>query len=176
MEGSEARGAVFRFARDKVLLLAIGAFVFAALCGFLIHTEAATHGSFKEAALYAGIPFFALCGVIGLRYAGDKGEVVVISPAGIKDTRIASDTIPWHAVRSISVKAIRGQRFIMLDVDPAFEQTMTLTRMAAWTKPMNEAIGFKGLAVNPGGLDGSLDQLIAAMEKFAQPAAPPANA
>lgn len=172
MNAEQDGGVSFRFARGKLLALTAGSFAFAAACTFLLSTGAAPDGGFKEAVLYFGVPFFALCGVLGIKYLRAHGDAVVISPSGIMDTRISADTIPWPAVRSMTVREMRGQHFIMLDVDPNFERTMKLTRMAAWTKPMNAAIGFEGFAITVAGLDGSLEDLVAAIARFAPPGSP----
>jgi hypothetical protein len=163
----EESGVGFRYANRKLIWYVLGSLAFVAVCAWILYLGLAPHGSFKEALIWLGIPFFGLCGVMALRGMRDSRVILSISPGGIRDLRVSEDLIPWRAVRGMRLQQVQKQSFVMLDLDPADEKTLRLTRLASWTKPMNAAIGFHGLCVNPAGLDGSLDDILAALERFA---------
>ena len=150
----------------RIFLLAAGSFVFALIATWLIITGQLAPGSFKEVAAWGGVPFFVLCGLVWLRRLFDRGVVVSVSSDGIMDTRISANMIPWASVRSISIAEIKRQRFAMLDLSPEFERAMNKTRVAAMSKPTNAAMGFSGFAFSATGLDGSLDDFLAAIQRF----------
>ncbi len=165
----ESAAATFRYARGKLIWYALGSFAFVAACMLIAYLGLAPHGSFKEAVIWFGVPFFAFCGVMALRGMRDTRAILTISPAGIKDLRISNDLIPWRAVRGMRLQQVQRQSFVMLDIDPETENHLRLSRLASWTRPMNAAIGFQGLCVNPAGLDGSLDDILAALDRFSIP-------
>lgn len=166
MTDSDASAVSFRYARGKTALYLLGGLAFAVACAWALYMEAAPRGSFDEAVLWFGVPFFGLLVLMAVKNLGDRRDVVTISQAGVRDIRIAPELIPWRAIRDITVRQLKGQRFIMLDIDPSFEKTLQLTKLARFSKPMNAAIGFHGQTLNPAGLTGSLDQIIAAIDKF----------
>jgi hypothetical protein len=167
MGGGDERGVDFRYANRKLIWYVLGSFAFVAACAWILYLGLAPHGSFKEVVIWFGIPFFGLCGVMALRNMRDTRAVLTISPEGIRDHRISEDLIPWCAIRGMRLQQVQKQNFVMLDLDSEEEKKLRLTRLASWTKPMNAAIGFHGLCVNPAGLDGSLDEILAALERFA---------
>jgi hypothetical protein len=175
MNAQETGGVAFRYARGKLVWYALGGFGFVALCAWLLAIGAAPYGSFKHAVLMFGVAFFGLAGLMALRSMAGRRDIVAISPQGITDIRISPSLIPWTAIRGMSMRETRGQRFIMLDVDPAVEKALPLTRTARWTMPMNAAIGFRGLVLNPAGLDASADEIVAALVRFEPPADGAAN-
>src|SRR5262249_14816964 len=110
-------------------------------------------GSFAEFIGYCGLLFFGLCTAMAFwRLLKANQTVVTITPRGIKDVRVAAEIIPWSAVRNISTWEIRRQKIMVLDIDPATEQRLTLTRIARWSRGPNRALGADGLCVTPQGL------------------------
>lgn len=105
------------------------------------------------------VVFFSLAGIMWLNLAMTGGPVVMIGPLGIRDTRLSPDWIPWTAITGIGETTVQNQSFITLRIDPAFEASMPLTRMARWTKPMNAALGFSGCHVSAIGLKGGFAAL-----------------
>src|SRR5262249_17750429 len=89
---------------------------------------------------WASLIFFTLCGAVWLKQALMRGPILTIGPRGVRDTRLSRDWIPWAAITAASETSIRGTHLLMLCIDPAFEATMSLTRVARWTKPMNAAL------------------------------------
>ena len=108
----------------------------------------------------AGVLFFGLGTIAWLwRQLGSRGAVLTISPEGIRDRRIAPDTIPWSAIRRIFTWERSGQRILVLDVDPAVERTLHLSRIARWTRGANRKLGANGLCVATHGLEIGYDEL-----------------
>lgn len=93
------------------------------------------------------------------RQLGSRGPVLTISPEGIRDRRIAPETIPWSAIRDVFTWEYSGQRILVLDVDPALERTMHLSRMVRWTRGANRKLGADGLCVATHGLKITHDEL-----------------
>src|SRR5262245_23800936 len=103
---------------------------------------------------WAGIVFFPFCAVLWLAQAMTPGPVVTIGPRGVRDTRLSPDWIPWSAILRIAEAKIQRTRLLTLHIDPAFEATMRLTRVARWSRPANAAIGHRGLHITGVGLRG----------------------
>lgn len=68
--------------------------------------------------------------------------------------------IPWNAVTGISTWQYRGQRVLVLAIDPAVEGRLTLTRIARWSREPNRALGIDGLCVTATGLNINYDALL----------------
>jgi hypothetical protein len=84
------------------------------------------------------------------------------TPRGIKDARLAADVVPWSAIRDISTAVFRSQEYIVLAVEPSFEQRLALTLIAKWTRGPNRALGIDGLCVSAIGLMIDHDALLRA--------------
>jgi hypothetical protein len=118
---------------------------------------------------YFGTLFFGLCTLIGfVRLVRAGRPVVTISPLGIQDVRVASETIPWAAIKNISTWSGEGQRSMVLAVDPAVERTLTLTTIARWTRRANAMLGADGLCVTAAGLRISYPALLSTTTAYAQ--------
>ncbi|NOT70355.1 MAG: hypothetical protein HOP09_03435 [Hyphomicrobium sp.] len=96
----------------------------------------------------------------------NRQPVVAISAEGITDSRLSEKVIPWPAILDIEIREMHRQKFLMLQLDPAFEKTMKTTRAASFFKPLNSAIGFQGHPLNVAGLDASFDDVIDALKSF----------
>lgn len=162
----EAPEATFRYARGKLLGYALGGVGFAAAASWIAYARLAPAGSVEEFMIWAGIPFFGAIGAKALWTLREAGEVVRISSRGITDVRIAPEIIPWRAIRGVKVQEMKGQHFIMIEVDRGFEESLSLTGMVRWTRAANAALGFDGLVVNPAGLDATVEELIGAVRRF----------
>ena len=120
-----------------------------------------TPGSFMEFVGYAGTLFFGLCTCVALwRILTARGPVVTITPEGIRDTRVAAEFIPWRGVLGISTWQHRGQKVMVLAVDPTIESELTLTKIAKWSRGPNRALGINGLCVTAQGLTIGYDALL----------------
>jgi hypothetical protein len=119
-------------------------------------------GSFGQFAGYVGAFVFALfTGLILHRLLTSRGPVVTIGPEGIRDTRVASEFIPWKAIERISTWELQGQKVMVLAVARAAEEKLTLTRIARWSRGANRKLGADGLCVSAQGLKVKYDALLA---------------
>jgi|KBSMisStandDraft_5_1062788.scaffolds.fasta_scaffold568031_2 hypothetical protein len=120
-------------------------------------------GLFVQALCYVGVVFFALCTVVAFwRLMTTRGPVVTITADGIRDTRIASDIIPWRAVQGLSTWEYSGQKIMVVKVDPAVERGLHLSAMASLTRSANTALGADGLCITAQGLKIEYPELFAA--------------
>ena len=102
---------------------------------------------------YFGIVFFGFCaGVAIWRLWSQRGPIVTMSPAGLRDVRVTAEPIPWNAVKGISTWQMQRQMVLVVAVDPAVEARLTLTRVAQWMRTANRRLGADGLVVSAHGL------------------------
>jgi hypothetical protein len=117
---------------------------------------------FVEFCGYAGTVFFGAVTALLLWSAFTTyGPAVTITREGIRDGRLAAELIPWSAVNDIAIWENRGQRVMVLAVDPTVEAGLNLTRAARWTRGANRALGADGLCVTAQGLKIGFDELLA---------------
>ena len=127
--------------------------------------------SFVQFVGYIGVPFFGLCtGMIFWRLLTMRGPVVTIAPQGIRDRRVAAELIPWKAIRGISTWEHGRQKVMVLNVDPAFEKQLSLTRVAQWSRGPNRKLGIDGLCVTAQGLKIDYDTLLNTTTAYAEAA------
>jgi hypothetical protein len=95
------------------------------------------------------------------------GPEARVDADGIWLRRGIRTTIPWSAIRRLSVGEVKRQRFLCLDlVDPAmFPQGGVQGRLAG----ANRAMGFGDVAISMTGTDRSFDELMEAVRTFAPP-------
>jgi hypothetical protein len=107
-----------------------------------------------------GTVFFAFCtGALLWRLFRWRTPLVTISPAGIRDTRIAAEMIPWSAITGISPWEFFGPKAMMLAMRPDVEDRLGLTR-GRWFRGVNRALGADGLRVSAAGLKIDYDSLL----------------
>ncbi len=160
-----------RGSRLKLVLLGILGTAMTAGCAWVAWAGLASPGSFAQLAIWIGVPFFGLCTLIGLRRLFTAEHVVLmLSPEGIRDTRVAAEVIPWAAVRGLGTWAMQGQKVLVLDVDPEAEKRLTLTRMARWTRGANAKLGADGLCIAATGLEIGYDALLDAATAYTEAA------
>ncbi len=157
--------AVFAYLRLKLFAYVLLGAAFAAGSTWLWMKGAAPPGSFKEFALMLGGPFFGLAAVVALVRAFGDQEVLTVDRQGILDKRISSSKLPWPMIAKLSVRTVRRQKFLMVELVPQFEATLQKTAMARLAAA-NAALGIKGMAISTHGLNGSLDELIEAIRRF----------
>jgi hypothetical protein len=143
-------------------LIAAGMLLTALSAGIAFHILPDLRASlYQQLISYVGVVFFALCTVIlGWRLLTVRGAVVTVTPEGIRDTRVAAELIPWEAIARISTWQYRGQKVLVLAVDPAVERGLTLTRAARWSRKANRALGADGLCIVVTGLNIGYDKLL----------------
>jgi hypothetical protein len=102
---------------------------------------------------YTGLVFFTFCAAVAVwRLLAQRGPVVTVSPAGLRDVRVAAEPIPWRAIKSISTMQMQRQTVLLIAIDPTDEARLTLTRVARWMRTANRAHGVDGLVVSAHGL------------------------
>lgn len=145
----------------KLLLLVAGGIVMTAGAAALAFGWIPDLGFDAHLIGWIGVVFFALCTLVAFpRLFTQRGPVVTIAPDGIRDTRVAAELIPWRAVQRMATWEYRGQKVVVLGVDPAVEARLTLTRLARWTRGANRALGADGLCVGATGVKIDFDTLL----------------
>jgi len=81
-----------------------------------------------------------------------RGVVLTLTPEGIRDRRILKAPIPWAAIRDISTWTYRGQRLMVLKVDPQSEKRLGFNATARWAHRINRLFGADGLCITSQGL------------------------
>lgn len=111
------------------------------------------HGIFGWVIGWLGVAFFGLLTLIAAwRMLTLLGPVITVSPRGVKDIRVAADLVPWSAINDVSTWSAYNQPAIVLSVDPAYEPTLKLTRLARLTRRANTSLGADGLCIASQGL------------------------
>ncbi|WAS91603.1 STM3941 family protein [Nannocystis punicea] len=114
-----------------------------------------------------GALFFGLCTCLWLRQLLTTGAVVTLSPAGLRDVRIAREVIPWSAIDRLSLWTMQNQSFVVVALAPEVEQRLTRTRIARWTRSANRRLGADGLCVSAHGLKVDLATLGSLIQAYA---------
>jgi hypothetical protein len=124
---------------------------------------------FVQAIGWISVLFFGACGIVGgWRFMTVRGPVVTISPAGIRDVRVAREAIPWRSIRGISTWEYQRQKVMVLQVDPAIEKRLTLSTIARMSRRANTALGADGLCVAATGLSMRYADLLATTMAYAR--------
>lgn len=121
--------------------------------------------TFELAACYIGAVFFGLatCRMLW-RLTNARVPVVFISRVGIRDTRLAEETIAWSAVRKILLSEQRMRKGVVLKADPLIAQRFSgglLTRAL-----MSKALGNDAVIVNASGLTMDVDTLLDTCKQY----------
>lgn len=109
--------------------------------------------------LAAGLAF-AAAGVAALRLSQLRTPVVTISTDGIRDLRIAPETIPWSDIKAVSTAEESGARVVVLTLDDVAERRLTLTGIARMTRHPHRGPAPEGLYLRSAGLDMDFDALL----------------
>ncbi|RXH25893.1 MULTISPECIES: STM3941 family protein [Bradyrhizobium] len=112
-----------------------------------------TLSAFQIAASYLGVVLFGFvtCRTFW-RLVSTRQPVLFITRVGLRDTRIADDTISWRSVRDISVWQYRSHMIVVLKLDPLVADRFDVGLLKRIVSIMNKAVGAEGVLVNPGGL------------------------
>jgi hypothetical protein len=121
---------------------------------------------------YQGNIFYIAIGIFGIVFFGAltlfvlwrlltlMGPVVTISPGGVRDTRVAADTIPWSAITDVSTWSAYNQPAIILAILPDVEKRLKLSLITRMTRRANASLGADGLAIASQGLSMGHDALL----------------
>ena len=123
--------------------------------------------TFEVAACYIGAVFFGLatCRMLW-RLISARSPVVFISRVGIRDIRLADETIAWSAVRKILIWEQRAQKFVVLKVDPLVAERFSGGFLTRALSLMNKALGADGVIVNAAGLTMDLETLLETCKQY----------
>jgi hypothetical protein len=132
-------------------------------------------GLVPEDALFArllgltGLVVFALCTLVAAwQLLSQSGPVITMSPQGIRDTRIAAETIPWSAVTNVSTLKYRYSRSVGLSIDATIEARLTFSRIVRCTRPINLAFGEEELPISASGMKTDFEMLMASTMAYWQ--------
>lgn len=95
------------------------------------------------------------------------GPLLTLSPAGICDTRISFEVIPWPAVRTLDVGRIYRMDYVFLTLDPAVLQSLSLRPLVRFHGLKNVQFWTKGLSISNNDLKISFEDLVVAIHKYA---------
>jgi hypothetical protein len=157
------------YSRARLLMFFGGSLLLTLLCAALVFTwqEGKNVTSFLVAACYVGAVFFGLatCRMLW-RLIAARQPVVFISRVGIRDTRLAGETIAWSAVRKIFLWEQRVQKFVVLKVDPLIAQRFSGGFAMQALAMMNKALGADSVIVNAGGLTMNTETLLETCKQY----------
>lgn len=149
---------------EMLKLLAIGVTFVA--CSIFIATQG---NIFYIVVGWFGILFFGALTVLVLwRLQTSMGPVVIVSPTGLRDKRVAADLIPWSVITDISTWSAYNQPSIIVAVEPAVEKRLRLSLITRMTRRANASLGADGLAIGSQGLGMGHDELIGAIMAYWQ--------
>jgi hypothetical protein len=157
------------YSRARLVMLFGGSLLLTALCGALAFTwqDGKNVTSFLVAACYIGAVFFGLatCRMLW-RLVTARRPLVFISRVGIRDTRLADETIAWSAVRKVFLWEQRGQKFVVLKVDPLIAQRFSGGFATQALALLNKALGTDSVIVNAAGLTMDTEALLETCKQY----------
>lgn len=104
--------------------------------------------------------FFGLATFVSFRrYVFRSGPILTLSPGGLRDVRIAPETIPWLAIVSAQTWSYHGQKVLVLKVLPDVEKSLSMSRAQRFMQSGNRIVGANGLSIIAGPLDISFQEL-----------------
>ncbi|MFK4650782.1 hypothetical protein ABIF97_000716 [Bradyrhizobium japonicum] len=123
--------------------------------------------TFEVAACYVGAVFFGLATFRMLwRLISARSPVVFISRVGIRDLRLADETIAWSSVRKIQIWEQRLQKFVVLKLDPLVAGRFSGGFLRRAVSLMNKTLGADSVIVNAGGLTMDVKTLLATCKQY----------
>jgi hypothetical protein len=123
--------------------------------------------TFEVAVCYIGAVFFGLatCRMLW-RLISARQPVVFISRVGIRDIRLADETIAWSSVRKILIWRQRARKFVVLKLDPLVAERFSGGLLTQALSLMNKALGADGVIVNAGGLTMDAETLFETCKQY----------
>ena len=157
------------YSRARLLMLFGGSLLLTLLCTGLVFTwqDGKDVTKFLVAIGYVGAVFFGLAACRMLwRLLTARRPLVFISRVGIRDIRLADETIAWSAVRKIFLWEQRGQKFVVLKVDPLIAQRFSGGFATQALALLNKALGTDSVIVNAGGLTMDTETLLETCKNY----------
>lgn len=155
--------------RTKLVLLTIAGIVMTAGSALLASRRlpSVLPGSYGEFIGWVGLIFFGLCTLLIVwRLFTSHGVVLTLDSEGIHDKRITDKVIPWNAVRGISTWQSQRQRIMIVAVDPDFERSLNLSRLARMAREASKRLGADGLSIGTNDLKTDHDTLFRTATAF----------
>jgi hypothetical protein len=148
-------------APGELLLLVVIGVLLTAGAGYLAFGLPAG-AAFARLLGLAGLVLFGFSTLIAIwQFLSQTGTAITISPEGIRDTRIAAETIPWSAVTDVSTLNYRYQKTVALSVNPATEARLTLSFPLRYTRAINRAFGYSEISISATGAATDFETLMA---------------
>jgi hypothetical protein len=148
LRAKNARGKLFLFALGSVAFVTAGVY---ALAGQTLYSMY----------WWAGVVclgLFGPCSLVFLLRALDARDALVINARGVFDRRVADRVIPWSAIRSASIRSIRGNPYLLLALSRPVGDFVdhVLKRMVLG---VNAAFGFGDIYIHLSMLDVSGEEI-----------------
>ncbi len=120
-------------------------------------------GSYEVLAGYAGLMLFGLAtGRFAWTFLARKEPVILITPHGIRDLRIANAFILWDFVTEISGSECRGRKVVALKITPALQKQLSFDATRQNKFLPGGALEEDRIIINPAGLTMGFDALLQA--------------
>jgi hypothetical protein len=163
--------AAFRANKTKVVLLCVGS---AAMClaslvvslGFL--PNARVEG-FAQVMIWIGVPLFGFFAFVWLKQLFDSGVVLEISENGIRDNRYSPAVVPWSVIDVIRSVELSYQPFLSLEIPADVQAKIPRPLYRKFFDVLNPLLGYKGMLVSMTGLNGTMKELVDAINAAAPP-------
>lgn len=123
--------------------------------------------TFEVSVCYIGAVFFGLgtCRMLW-RLISVKDPVIFINRVGIRDTRLADETIAWSSVRKILIRQQRARNFVVLKLDPLVAKQFSGGFLTRALSLMNKSLGADSVIVNAGGLTMDAERLFDTCKQY----------
>jgi hypothetical protein len=125
-------------------------------------------GDLIHIVLCLGVPFWSWILILAarkvIRGAADK---IILNRHGILDTSVSDKLIPWSAISALSVRVIGRANFLLIEMDQAFEDRWRRSMSSLYFRKAFAAIGSSGHMLATHDTDGSFDELVDAIQRFA---------
>lgn len=155
----------FRRSAGKLgLLLALGVMMTAASVWLvMIGGGASLRAGLTWLAGIVGALFFgAVTLLIAWQWLTGSATPLSIGPEGIRDSRVAPETIRWNEITEIGEYIAHGQPYVVLGVRPETLERLSFTRTARMTQTANRhVLGLEGVFITPTGLAASMGEITA---------------
>jgi hypothetical protein len=157
------------YSRGRLVVLFGAGLLLTLLCASLAFTwqQGKNITTFEVSACYVGAVFFGLatCRMLWtLIFA--RAPVVFINRVGIRDTRLAGETIAWSAVRKVQIGQQYAQKFVVLKVDPLVAERFSGGILSRALSMTNKSLGADGVIVNAGGLTVDAQSLVETCKQY----------
>lgn len=154
---------------EKLAALTLAGVLLTAGAGALAFRLVPEDALFMRLLGLTGLVLFGLCTLaVARELLGPGGPVITMSPLGIRDTRIAAETIPWSAVTNVSTLKYRYSRSVGVSVDAAVEARLTVPLPFRYTRTINRAFGYGEIPVSASGMKTDFQTLMASTMAYWQ--------